>query len=314
MDPEANSKRIENVEKCFFGSLTQPLNIPDRILVGEGVLTKMCRKKPKPRQFFLFDDILVYGTIVMARKKYNSMHVIDLADVKLMSIEDDLNLRNGWQIISPKKSFTVYAATAQEKMEWMAHINRCVQELVSKRGINKDPQDDSPVWIPDSEANKCMVCNKAEFTVLNRKHHCRKCGRVVCNPCSLKRWLLPSQSTKPQRVCDRCYDRLSQTGDNVPTTAFETLAGEETSDSSSDEGEVEPMSPNTAKNVAIAISTTTSESNTEPKFYERDSVTSAEITNAGGADEQNSHEVPSSGITDDKSTPADGSESITAEN
>jgi len=29
----------------------------------------MCRKKPKPRQFFLFNDILVYGNIIINKKK-----------------------------------------------------------------------------------------------------------------------------------------------------------------------------------------------------------------------------------------------------
>lgn len=43
--------------------------ISGRVLVGEGVLTKLCRKKPKPRQFFLFNDILVYGNIVINKKK-----------------------------------------------------------------------------------------------------------------------------------------------------------------------------------------------------------------------------------------------------
>jgi len=44
-----------------------------------------------------------------------------------------VDLRNGWQIISPSKSFTVYAATASEKTEWMAHIEKCAQDLLTKR-------------------------------------------------------------------------------------------------------------------------------------------------------------------------------------
>ena len=49
--------------------MLQPLAVEGRVLVGEGVLTKMCRKKPKPRQFFLFNDVLVYGSIVINKKK-----------------------------------------------------------------------------------------------------------------------------------------------------------------------------------------------------------------------------------------------------
>ncbi len=44
------------------------------------------------------------------------------------------------------------------------------------------------------------------------QHHCRKCGKVVCGPCSNKRWLLPEQSSKPLRVCLSCYDKLSAQG------------------------------------------------------------------------------------------------------
>ena len=41
------------------------------------------------------------------------------------------------------------------------------------------------------------------------QHHCRKCGGVVCSNCSTKKFLLPSQSSKPLRVCDNCYNVLS---------------------------------------------------------------------------------------------------------
>lgn len=67
----------------------QPLAVPGRVLVGEGVLTKMCRKKEKPRQFFLFNDILVYGNIVISKKKYNKQHIIPLEEVKLESLDDN---------------------------------------------------------------------------------------------------------------------------------------------------------------------------------------------------------------------------------
>ena len=40
--------------------------------------------------------------------------------------------KNGWQVISPKKSFAVFAATKTEKDEWMAHIKKCITELLSK--------------------------------------------------------------------------------------------------------------------------------------------------------------------------------------
>ncbi|KAK2566177.1 Pleckstrin homology domain-containing family F member 2 [Acropora cervicornis] len=211
---EANERRIRNVENCF-GASGQPLMISGRVLVGEGVLTKLCRKKPKPRQFFLFNDILVYGNIVINKKK----------DIKLQSLDDEGNLKNGWQIISAKKSFAVYAATRTEKAEWMAHINKCIQDLLAKTG-KRGTTEHAAVWVPDSEASTCMNCLKSKFTALNRRvrfyeivqnmenvlvqqHHCRKCGGVVCSNCSTKKCLLPSQSSKPLRVCDRCYNLLA---------------------------------------------------------------------------------------------------------
>lgn len=204
---EANTRRISVVENCF-GAAGQPLTIPGRVLIGEGVLTKLCRKKPKARQFFLFNDILVYGNIVIQKKKYNKQHIIPLENVTIESIQDEGDLRNGWLIKTPTKSFAVYAATATEKSEWMNHINKCVSDLLSKSG--KTPSNEhAAVWVPDSEATVCMRCQKAKFTPVNRRHHCRKCGFVVCGPCSEKRFLIPSQSSKPVRICDFCYEFLS---------------------------------------------------------------------------------------------------------
>lgn len=209
VNTRANAKRIANIENCF-GSSGQPLASQGRVLVGEGVLTKMCRKKQKPRQFFLFNDILVYGNILINKKKYNKQHIIPLEEVKLDNLGDDgTGLKNGWLIRTPTKSFAVYAATATEKTEWMAHINKCVEDTIRKTG--KYPtKEHAAVWVPDAEAGYCMHCRKTQFTMLNRRHHCRKCGTVVCGPCSNRKFLLPAQSSKPLRVCLTCYDALSR--------------------------------------------------------------------------------------------------------
>ncbi len=47
----------------------QNLQKEGRALVGEGILMKVCRKKPKQRAFFLFNDILVYGRVVISGRK-----------------------------------------------------------------------------------------------------------------------------------------------------------------------------------------------------------------------------------------------------
>ena len=51
-----------------------------------------------------------------------------------------------------------------------------------------------------------MHCH-ARFGVLQlrRKHHCRRCGKVVCNACSRARELVEEyHPVRPQRVCNSC--------------------------------------------------------------------------------------------------------------
>lgn len=44
--------------------------------------------------------------------------------------------RNGWLIKTASKSFAVYAATNVEKQQWMAHINKCIDDLLRKSLYN----------------------------------------------------------------------------------------------------------------------------------------------------------------------------------
>eukprot|EP00927_Polykrikos_kofoidii_P028471 TRINITY_DN24855_c0_g1_i2.p1 TRINITY_DN24855_c0_g1~~TRINITY_DN24855_c0_g1_i2.p1 ORF type:complete len:524 (-),score=92.48 TRINITY_DN24855_c0_g1_i2:81-1652(-) len=66
---------------------------------------------------------------------------------------------------------------------------------------------ESVVW--DSNLQNCHVC-KTEFSFVKRRHHCRCCGRCVCNACSPNRLQLSSTRSRLQRVCSMCIQGVSQ--------------------------------------------------------------------------------------------------------
>ena len=43
--------------------------------------------------------------------------------------------------------------------------------------------DNGPLWQDDTEVSSCFLCD-LNYTIFHRRHHCRKCGRVVCGNCS----------------------------------------------------------------------------------------------------------------------------------
>ncbi|XP_055335175.1 pleckstrin homology domain-containing family F member 2-like [Paramacrobiotus metropolitanus] len=214
VNSEANKHRIQRIENAF-GTAGVPLLKQGRVLLGEGVLNKMCKKKLKPRQFFLFNDILVYGNVVIGSKKfrqYNKQRIIPLEEVKLEGIDDDASLHFGWYICSRAKSFAVYATTEIEKQQWVDHISRAVREHIREGNI-RAPHTYAATMVPDSEAKVCMHCKKTQFTFVNRRHHCRKCGLVVCGNCSNQRAIIVDQGDKPQRVCAACAVELKRDGE-----------------------------------------------------------------------------------------------------
>ena len=84
----------------------------------------------------------------------------------------------------------------------VAELEAVVRELVAPL----------PPWVPDAARDACATCDAA-FSVVRRRHHCRKCGEVVCGECSKGRARVSSLSPStdddaPVRVCDPCWRRL----------------------------------------------------------------------------------------------------------
>ncbi|KDO19451.1 hypothetical protein SPRG_15356 [Saprolegnia parasitica CBS 223.65] len=65
-------------------------------------------------------------------------------------------------------------------------------------------------WTLDSSSYVCSNCSEG-FTLLNRRHHCRRCSRLVCAPCSSSRIglrLSPGVPQRKQRVCNQCMEQI----------------------------------------------------------------------------------------------------------
>lgn len=79
------------------------------------------------------------------------------------------------------------------------------------RARREVPQE--AMWQPDHESQLCHLCH-ARFTMINRRHHCRRCGYCVCGKCSHNKrfgiWLRKFKRTLV-RVCDSCVVHLDNT-------------------------------------------------------------------------------------------------------
>lgn len=73
--------------------------------------------------------------------------------------------------------------------------------MLAKIGLPPKPSLRGNNWVVD--ASNCQGCS-AQFTFINRKHHCRRCGGLFCGSCTQQRMALRGQGDSPVRICDPC--------------------------------------------------------------------------------------------------------------
>lgn len=70
--------------------------------------------------------------------------------------------------------------------------------------------------MPDHSCRVCYECD-SQFTLFNRRHHCRLCGRIFCAKCTTNSIPAPFSSQRNSwdewekiRVCNYCYKQWEQ--------------------------------------------------------------------------------------------------------
>jgi len=183
----------------------------ERKLLKEGVLLKACRAKNKPFMFWLFNNCLLYatpmGTLGGSKYQYQFNRVMMLSDCFVReSRVDPLS----FELLSAEKSFALWCDTVGEAKEWASALRDAIQEAREAKGLKpEDVRAAAPLWVQESEATACNVCQEAFGWAIvggRQKHHCRSCGHVVCGSCSGYQLLLPNiHKTRKQRVCVVCF-------------------------------------------------------------------------------------------------------------
>lgn len=210
IEEHKNRARLLQIQKKFIESI-QILEI-GRVFIKEGELTKICRKDHKKFYFWLFNDLLLYAK-EMPGNRFTRSRSYPLKSIVIRNVPDDPSKKiiNAMQVCSSKKSYIIYTETPEEKEVWMNEINKAIQIVVenmnSFHNENKvrDVSALAPIWVPDSECPTCVICG-VRFTFIERRHHCRQCGKIVCGKCSSRKKMIPGKDKK-KRVCDLCYDK-----------------------------------------------------------------------------------------------------------
>ena len=94
----------------------------------------------------------------------------------------------------------------EEEKEEEESFSIATPSTTPKKAIDSRAEKYGVEWEADEDRMECSIC-RAEFHLLRRRHHCRKCGQIVCNACSKWRERVTTSDgevKKGKRVCDHC--------------------------------------------------------------------------------------------------------------
>ncbi|XP_055508753.1 FYVE, RhoGEF and PH domain-containing protein 6 [Leucoraja erinacea] len=224
-----NFQKLMQIQYSLNGQ--QEIVQPGRVFLKEGTLMKLSRKVMQPRMFFLLNDVLLYTTPVQS-VTYKLNNMLSLAGMKVSKPSQEA-YQNELNIESVERSFILSASSAAERDEWLKAISKAIEEYTKKRitftaskSLEEEPENaeantplgtKAPIWIPDPRATMCMVCT-CDFTLTWRRHHCRACGKIVCQACSSNKFNLDYLKNRPARVCDYCFSELQKREVQSPVT------------------------------------------------------------------------------------------------
>uniref|UniRef100_M4BAX7 Uncharacterized protein n=1 Tax=Hyaloperonospora arabidopsidis (strain Emoy2) TaxID=559515 RepID=M4BAX7_HYAAE len=233
---QENLEIVLQAQQKFSGQLS--LFTADRRLLKSGKLTKMSTKRQEEVMIHLFNDILLYSGILITggyrvrRIVYLHSKAVGVKTELPTSVQALLDQQSrrragkdcGFVVTSREKTFILFAESSELQREWVKAISSAAIEAQKEKQarIGEDgdgdgtefescegPADAAALWVPDDVAGSCNICHASFRAYYRRRHHCRRCGTVVCDTCSTGRApLFVGESSRAERVCSPCFKVL----------------------------------------------------------------------------------------------------------
>ncbi|KAI9188305.1 hypothetical protein H9P43_002696 [Blastocladiella emersonii ATCC 22665] len=211
-----------------------PLMAPTRRLLHTGPLVKVSRRARDDRFVLLFTDLLMLTSPIAPTQRLLLHHrTFPLNEVSVAPRDAFSNAIEVWLDHFDAALAVLHSATALKSSNsasiralggtetspvssswwpWSASSPTTAGDLARQHVPRSTPivtDYRAPVWIPDAATTACNVC-RVEFTLTNRRHHCRLCGHVVCGSCSGGAYVfraLTATASRDLRCCQPCFRR-----------------------------------------------------------------------------------------------------------
>jgi len=161
--PEESSSRIHMIENCF-GTAGKPILASHKILLAEGMLTKRCNARAKRRHFFLFNDCLMWGTVLRENLNYIRQRTLRLEDIAV----EDVRNTDAWRIHSKEKDFVLEAGSEAEKLHWMVLLHYAREDRVKYEHLTEDTEGSRTVSSKDPVLEYARKATETSNLAVNR--------------------------------------------------------------------------------------------------------------------------------------------------
>ena len=205
-------QQVRAIEARFSSAVA--LVKPHRKFVKEGAMTKVDKTgKDREYTFFLFNDMVCYASGESAALKMHQYLPIDRAFYIVDVPHHDKYSDRSFELHSSVKSFIVHCENHNVKRKWMDALNKEIKERVRLQpGKTQERELAAPLMVPDDWSDECQMkdCD-TKFGFVNRRHHCRYCGKLICSKCG--KYQLAARMNKDKvvkPVCKACFEAYSE--------------------------------------------------------------------------------------------------------